>query len=127
MAAPIVSVVNQAKAEFLKEYGFPAEKLHASTVFESALTRWFSKQLDLKSANKPRQVEISGLEVVRMTKQSAKFEFYLSASRGDLVYSSHVEVEPEAAGFRKAVNSNEIVISTDEDGAVIDENEPADN
>lgn len=118
--APIITFIRKAMMEFAGEYGIQAEKIHVSLMMEGALTRWALANLHFPQSLEERVSQgasIFGLEVVKMTKNSAVVEFYLSAERAGQLYTSHAVIEPETVGIRKVVNENGITlgIDTDED------------
>lgn len=120
---PVIALIDEAKAGFLAEYGFPPERIHVSIPMEKVMHRLFAKWL--KEGRLPAKVyvekqgaEVHGMEVRRMTKTSPHVEFYLSAVRDGQVYSSHARIEPEQVGARREVNRNEILIDTDEEEGV---------
>lgn len=112
MTAPIVDIVAQAQREYLANFGFPAEKLHASLMFEGALQRWATANAAYPAdpIERLQGATFNGLEVVRMTRRSALVEFWLTAERDGQIYAQQVRVEPEAVGIRQAVNTNGIVL-----------------
>lgn len=113
--APLIGFIRQAKQAYYQQYGFWPEKLHASTMMEGALVRWAEANMYYPADLKQRLqgAEIMGMQVVRMTKKSALVEFYLSTERDGQLYTSHVILEPETVGIRKAVNTNNIILETD--------------
>lgn len=114
---PIVTLVEDAKAEFLANYGFPAETLHVSPMMEAALHRWAGKHMAYsQNLNERMQGAVfAGLPVVKMTRNSALVEFWLSTVRMGQRYTANVVIEPEAVGVRRAVNDNGIVLGGGED------------
>lgn len=98
---PIAQIVNNAKAKFLGLTGFPAERIHVSPRLESALQRWAvsAGMVPASLEDRLQGAEIAGMEVLRMTKRSAKVEFYLSAERSGKVLSLNVQVLPEEVGL----------------------------
>lgn len=113
--SPLIGFVRQAMKAHYQQYGFHAEKLHASTMMEGALVRWAEANMHYPSDIQQRLqgAEIFGMQVVRMTKRSALVEFYLSTERDGQLYTSHAVIEPETVGIRKVVNTNDIIIETD--------------
>ena len=81
--APLIGFIRQAMQAHYKQYGFQAEKLHASTMMEGALVRWAesNKMYPADIQQRLQGAEIFGMQVVRMTKNSALVEFYLSTER----------------------------------------------
>lgn len=94
-SAPIEQFIREGQAAFVTTYGFPAERIHCSRSFAKALTRWMAGLLQYKGVPATTALEIHGLEVLHMTKQSPHFEFYLSATRDGQVFSSNVRLEPD--------------------------------
>lgn len=113
--SPLIRFVRLAMKAHYHQYGFHAEKLHASTMMEGALVRWAEANMHYPSDIRQRLqgAEIFGMQVVRMTKRSALVEFYLSTERDGQLYTSHAVIEPETVGIRKVVNTNDIIIETD--------------
>lgn len=113
--APLIRLIRQAAQAHYKQYGFHAEKLHASTMMEGALVRWAesNKMYPADIQQRLQGAEIFGMQVVRMTKNSALVEFYLSSERDGQLYTSHAILEPETVGIRKVVNTNNIILETD--------------
>lgn len=113
--APLIGYVRQAVAEYRNKYGFHPEKLHASTMMEGALVRWADANMHYPADLQQRLqgAELMGMQVVRMTRNSALVEFYLSAERDGQLYTSHAVLEPETVGIRKMVNNNGIILETD--------------
>lgn len=115
MKAPIIELIENARAKFFAEAGFPPERLHVSLAMEGALTRWYASTLVKSNIPKfgPHEMEVLGMEVVRSTKNTPHIEFWLSATRGGQVISVHALVEPESIGERREVNRNAIRLETD--------------
>lgn len=115
MSAPIIQLINEAKAKFFMRYGFSAERIHVSLLMEGALHRWALTNLQMPAdlSDRMKGAEVAGLEVVKMTKNSPHVEFYLSATRNNHLYSLQALIEPETVGVRKQVNSNGIIFETD--------------
>lgn len=100
--APVIRIIEDAKAKFMANYGFPAETLHVSPAMEKALSRWVKENTDSKV------LAIAGLDVRRMTKATPHVEFYLAAVRDGHVYSQRAVLEPEDVGAVKS-SSPEII------------------
>lgn len=110
---PIIEYIERAKFEFSKQYGFPAETLHVSRLFERALHRWAYSQNLVPAQPSLQPAEVAGLQILRSTKKSSPhFEFWLSAVRDTQVHSIHVRLTPEEMGAKKT-EAPEILLQTD--------------
>lgn len=110
---PLTHYINDAKAQFQAHYGIPAERLHASRLFERALQRWAAKNLDLTTPTYDG-AEIAGLELLQSTKKySPHFEFWLSATRSGQVLSLHLRLEPTDLGLVQT-EAPTIILGTDD-------------
>lgn len=112
--APLITHIKQAKKDFHSYYGIHAEKIHMSRKMAHAFQRWAMAENYFPKSMEERLngMEILGLGVFHMTKNTPKVEFYLSATRGVQVYSLNCVIEPEAAGLKKTTGP-EIIIATD--------------
>ena len=109
---PIIKITEDAKGEFLKKYGFPAERLHVSPMVEGALQRlWRSTIPGMTLDARLKGMEFTGLEVVKMTRRSALVEMYLSATRDAKIHVLHVLIEPEELGLSR-VSAPEIELDS---------------
>lgn len=96
-AVPIITIIENSKAKFLAEAGFPAEVLHASLPFERALLRYAVQYLPMVlTPDGTEDVQICGLEIRRMGKQSPWLEFYLTADRDGKRHVLHTFLDRRA-------------------------------
>lgn len=96
-AAPIITIIENSKAKFVAETGFPAEVLHASLPFERALIRYVNRHVPIVlTRDGTEDMQISGLEIRRMGKPSPWLEFYLTADRSGQRHVLHTFLDRRA-------------------------------
>lgn len=108
MTAPLIDAISDAKAKFLAQYGFPAERLHASPFVEKALHRLLGGGI-----GELREAEVMGMAILRSTKPSPHAEFWLSAVRNKQAFTLHARLTPHEADGRVIRHPGETVLGDD--------------
>lgn len=99
MTAPIFEHIYKAREAFRIKYGFYPEKFHVSKNLLKILMRMMEQEPLLNRPPRGAAIELLGMELVKMTKNSPFIEFYLSATRGGKVMSIQTIITPSQMGI----------------------------